>query len=400
MNVAVFSFGCRANQYDAQVLREQVRAAGHDVVDAGAQVGIINACCVTAKAEKDCRNLVRRLHRRGVRVVVTGCFLPQMLVGLPAEAYPRGSLPRGLAADVVGGIHGFEGHLRAYVKVEDGCEGMCTYCIVPRVRGPVRSRTTAEVVGEMRRLVSRGFSEIVLTGVNLGAYGTDTGQRLEDIVEASLGIEGLRRLRLSSLEPAFITGELLRALANSPSFCPHFHIPLQSGSDRVLRMMARRMSAGGYLRLVERVRKYVPGATVTTDVIVGFPGETEEDVAETCRVIEEVQFLAVHLFPFSPRPGTPAASLPGRVPPDEMSRRKRRVRECARSVRAHVLAGLVGTRQEILAECGKAGVWRGYTAGYVPAEVKARGAMRGQLVPFLVREVRQERLAGDREAGW
>jgi len=397
--IAVFTFGCRTNQYESQLLREAIVAAGNEVVlPEEASVAIINACCVTGKAEKDCRNLIRRLSRRGLRVVVTGCFLDESLAGLPAETYRRGQLPEELVCASVESISGFAGHLRAFVKVEDGCEGNCAYCIVPKVRGAVRSRRVADVAREVVCLVERGWPEVVLTGVNLAAFGKDTGERLAGLIATVGRINGLRRLRLSSLEPAFFCEDLLSAATDCPCFCPHFHIPLQSGSDRILQAMGREVSAASYLRLVDRVRRALPDATLTTDVIVGFPGETMADVEETCRVIEEAGFLGVHIFPFSMRPGTSAASLPGRVGPEEIRRRTRRVRECAERVRGRILAGMVGSRQEILAESREGSIWRGYTAGYAPAMVEAADASRGDAIPFRVQGVRQNRLVGFREA--
>ncbi len=377
MKTLFFTFGCKVNQYDTQMLREAFAAGYIPGAVAGPELAVVNTCCVTARAENDCLKLARKLLRQGKKVWITGCLvkkegekLRQLLPG--ASLYERDFLLMFLPACVLErtgplkGISYFAGHVRAFVKVQEGCENRCSYCIVPLVRGASRSRPEAEILREIETLADNGYREIVLTGTDLGSYGKDTGTSLAGLLQRIFrGRRGLR-IRLSSLELIRVSPELLSILKESESFCPHFHIPLQSGSDRVLRLMARRYTAGQYLKAVAQIKKLFPEATITTDCLVGFPGEAESDFQLTCQVVEKVGFLKVHVFPYSVRPGTAAAFFPGKVPLKVIKERKSRLLALAEAVSAQEKKSFLGTQQDLLTEKINGAVASGHTGNYLP----------------------------------
>src|SRR5262245_32641376 len=343
------TLGCKVNQYETQYVKEALEANGYREAGAGepADLCVVNTCTVTGEGDAKSRQAVRRLAQANPRaaIVVMGCYAtrdPEAVGRLPGvvkvvtdkarlaeELRPFGvtHLPRGIAR--------FDGHRRAFVKVQDGCLLNCTYCIIPRVRPVVRSRTLDEIADEVQTLVASGCREIVLTGIHLGHYGIDLSRgrpkeqwcRLWHLLDRLDRLPGDFRVRLSSLEAAEVRGEFVEALARSPRLCPHLHLCLQSGSDRVLARMRRRYRVAGFLERCRRLRAALDHPAFTTDVIVGFPGETEADFAATCRVVREVGFAKVHIFPYSPRQGTPAADFPDRVPPPVVAERRARLQE-------------------------------------------------------------------------
>ncbi|MBM4050989.1 MAG: tRNA (N(6)-L-threonylcarbamoyladenosine(37)-C(2))-methylthiotransferase MtaB, partial [Planctomycetes bacterium] len=370
MKTCIFiTLGCKVNQYETQALREALRGRGYVEAAPGqrADVCVINTCTVTQTSDDKCRQAIRRAIREhpGATVVVTGCYaeaepealrriegvavvvpqhdkgrLADIVEGLPQrsrrqttqhegheaheekhedhEVGPSAlmSLPvlRGLRVSGELSISGFEGHTRAFLKIQDGCDARCSYCIVPLVRGPVRSRPLEAIQREAERLAANGYREIVLTGIHLGAYGRDTGGRpgLCDVIEGLLDVPGLERIRLSSIEVNEFTDRLLALAVGSSKLCPHFHFPLQSGDDEILRAMNRTYTAAEYLSVLDRARARIERPSFTTDVMVGFPGEGERHFQNTLDVCRRAGFSRMHIFPFSPRPGTPAATMPNR----------------------------------------------------------------------------------------
>ncbi|MBC7104304.1 MAG: MiaB/RimO family radical SAM methylthiotransferase, partial [Firmicutes bacterium] len=316
--VSIYTLGCKANQADSAALAGLFRERGYEVVEfpAPAEVYIINTCTVTHLGDKKSRQAIRRAARAnpGAVVVVTGCYAqvaPEAVAGLPGVRLVVGTGDRGRLVELVEEVartgrprvlvgdarrrREFEElgpalyptRVRAWVKIQEGCDNFCTYCIVPRARGPVRSRRPEGVVQEVRRLAAEGYGEVVLTGIHIGAYGRDLGDvDLAGLLRRLADLPGLKRLRLSSIEPPEVTPELIRLMAESPVICRHLHIPLQSADDRVLFRMGRRYTAEDYRRLMEAVRAQVPGVAVTTDVMVGFPGEDEEAFRRTRDFVE------------------------------------------------------------------------------------------------------------------
>ncbi|MBC7223529.1 MAG: tRNA (N(6)-L-threonylcarbamoyladenosine(37)-C(2))-methylthiotransferase MtaB [Anaerolineae bacterium] len=395
-----------------EALGRDLQVLGARLVDAPeeADLCIFNTCTVTATAAGKSRRRVRQLVRRAphAQVLVTGCHATQspeelraisprvLVVANPEKedilAHVRAHMrareaacptpPRGLRT-------------RAFVKVQDGCDNRCTYCVVRIARGPQRSRPPEEVLQEVRERVAEGYQEVVLTGVHVGAYGRDLGTDLPALVRRILAETEVRRLRLSSIEPHDLRPEFF-ALWEDPRLCPHLHLPLQSGSDAVLRRMGRRYTAGQFAAWVEAAREAIPDLAVTTDVIVGFPGETEEEFAETLAFVEAAGFARVHVFPFSPRPGTPAATMPGHLPPEVVRERHRALSQVAREGARRFARQFLGRTLEVLLEQrrargdGQRPAWTGLTGNYLRVEVASEADLHNRILP-----VRLEDLVGD-----
>jgi len=382
---AFVTFGCKVNQYESQALRERFARKGLAEVEAarGADLFVINTCTVTETATAEAQRTVRNLARRFpfAEITVTGCAAdshPQEFLGLPGVRLvvthdEKASLcddPRLAATDTAPSIFDlqisrFDRHTRAFLKVEDGCDLNCSFCIIPKVRGTAVSRPLESAVDEAKRLVDNGYKEIVLTGVHLGSYGKDLAPRslLPDLVERLLGVAGLARLRLSSIEANEISEPLIALMAAGPRFCPHLHVPLQSGDDEVLRAMRRRYNSRQYLAACERVSERVADPSFTADVIVGFPGETEAQFENTLEVCRRVGFSRIHIFPYSRRRGTDAAllpDLPGRVKKERLHRLERLAAELTEIYARRFL----GREVEVLVEEDG-----GYTERYLKAHV-------------------------------
>jgi threonylcarbamoyladenosine tRNA methylthiotransferase MtaB len=369
--------GCKVSMTDAQEIREQLTEAGHaEVEPERARVRVVNTCCVTAEAVAKSRKAVRRAARTAERVLVTGCGANlagaafedvaanvTVLRGRP-ETIPR--LVAGWVGDLgCAGPQAAFPRTRAYVKVQDGCSFTCSYCVIPQVRGASRSRAAADVLTDVARRARQGHREVILTGINLGCFrDRPAGMRLPDLLVAAAEVEGIERVRLSSIEVNHVSDELLDAMTH-PGVARHLHVPMQSGDDGVLRAMRRRYTADRFLAAVRRARELVPGVNLTTDVIVGHPAEDEPAFLGTVAAVREAGFTRVHVFPYSPRPGTAdAASDP--VPAAVKAERSRRLREIADIQAAAHRRALAGTRQHVLVETDGG---RGYTDDYTPLVV-------------------------------
>lgn len=435
--VAFHVLGCKVNQHEARGLEELFRRAGYQVVNfAGpADVYVIHTCTVTHLSDRKCRQAIRRAVRTNPQAVVavSGCYAqvaPEEIRDIPGVAVIVGSTDRHRLVELAeeawsrqqpvcqvrpwGGEEEFEelpvshwGRARALVKVEEGCEEGCTYCIVPRARGPVRSRLPEQVVAEVQRLVANGYKEIVLTGVHLGAYGRDLDDvDLSTLLTSLVAVPGLRRLRLSSVEPTDFTATLVQVLTSHDVICPHWHIPLQSGADVVLDRMGRNYSTREFAGLVGELRRLRPRAAITTDIIVGFPGETEELFAVSLSFVAAMEFSRLHVFPFSPRSGTPAADFAGQVPEEVKGARSRRMRELSSSLARRYAEEFLDRTVEVLVERelpGRRGWWEGHTPNYLLVQFAAPELdLGGEIVPVRIRQVDQGRVVGEVEAfaGW
>jgi threonylcarbamoyladenosine tRNA methylthiotransferase MtaB len=378
------TLGCKVNQYETQYVKESLEANGYREAQADepADLCVLNTCTVTAEGDAKSRQLVRRLHKANPAgaIVVMGCYAtrdPEAVGRLPGVARVITDKSR-LAEELrpfgiqtlARGIRRFDGHQRAFVKVQDGCLLNCTFCIIPRVRPGLRSRGPEELVDEVTGLVAGGCREIVLTGIHLGHYGIDLSRggprtkwfRLWHLLERLGGLAGDFRIRLSSLEAAEVRDDLVRALLGVPRIVPHLHLCLQSGSDRILERMKRRYRAAGFLERCRRLRRSLDQPAFTTDVIVGFPGETDADFDATCAVVREVGFSRIHVFSYSRRSGTPAAEYPEQVPPAVIADRRRRLRAIERELARTYHRSLIGRRLEVLVE-GEAPGQPGYVIG-------------------------------------
>jgi len=380
--VSFVTLGCRSNQADTDQLQTRLEAGGWRTVEAHAapDVVVINTCTVTARAELSDRQAIRRARRANpsARIVVTGCWAQTSpaeiaalggvdlvlgnadkarLPALLAARAPGRSAPRVEVADLAGARLSLvaprphlNGRARAFVKVQDGCQHRCAFCIVPFARGGSRSLEPAVVEDQVRLLVGGGHPEVVLTGVDLGHYGADLAPRsnLAALLARLVQVRGLRWLRLSSLLPAYFSDDVLAILTTSPVIAPHFHVPLQSGSDRVLRRMRRPYTVATYRRVIERLAAAIPRLGLGADVIVGFPGETAADFAATRALVEALPFSYLHVFPYSERRGTEAARLPGRLDASTAAERARVLREVAAAHGRRFRAALVGRTEDAL----------------------------------------------------
>ena len=398
--VAFHTLGCKVNQYDTQAMLERFRAAGYELVpfDAAADVYVINTCTVTGTGDKKSLQLARRLRRehpdshiilagclaqrKGAELLETGAALiigtqhRDQVVELLNQAIENGPIS---AVNELNAAIPFEEltittqdeHTRATLKIQEGCNNHCTYCIIPSVRGPIRSRDINNIRTETERLVAAGYTELVLTGIHLSSYGKDLGDgsTLLDAIRAVHEVEGVQRIRLGSLEPTIATAEFSNALAAMPKVCPQFHLALQSGSNTVLARMARRYNMTMYMQAVENLRTAFPMAAFTTDVLTCFPGETEEEYEETRQVIRDVGYAKIHVFPYSPREGTKAAVMPGQLSKAVKEQRTRELIALGEETAAAYQAQWVGKISTVLIEEKIGSTWHGYTPEYIPVTI-------------------------------
>ena len=414
MRVCFYTLGCKVNLNETGALEQMFRGAGFTIVPEGeeADVFVVNSCTVTNFGDQKSRKWLRRAKREnpGAVTVLTGCY-PQ---AFPEEA------ANFLEADLVCGngdrkaildnvlklldgherivavaphkrgerfeelpVERFETHTRAFIKVEDGCNRQCAYCVIPRARGPVRSRAEASILNELRQLAASGYREVVLSAISLPSYGLDTGTNLVELVEKCAQVEGIERIRLGSLDPDMLTPEFITRLAAVDKLCPQFHLSLQSGCTATLRRMRRVYTAEQYAQVVADIRAAYGSRPVsfTTDCICGFPGETVEDFEESCAFLKQIGFLKVHVFPYSRRSGTPAYDFPDQVHEREKQERSRTMNALAEELRRDVLTTYEGMEDEVLLETALSEtLFTGYTRLYVPVVVSAPGRKSGEIV--------------------
>ncbi len=406
MEVAIYTLGCKVNQYETQALETELVRRGHILVpfEGNADAYIINTCSVTAVSDKKSRNVVRRARRRcpDAVVAVCGCYVQtheeeaktlnaDLLMGtndrmgfldalerIVAERQPPivnvdNALKRRVFETLPAG--GMEGRTRALLKVEDGCVNFCSYCIIPYARGPIRSLPLSDAVAETVRLAEEGYLELVITGIEISSWGRDLAGKPEliDLVEAICAAAPDLRIRLGSLEPRTITEEFCRRAAALPNLCPHFHLSLQSGCDETLKRMNRKYDSTRYYESVALLNKHFDSPAVTTDLIVGFPGETEEEFAATLAFIRKCAFSSMHIFPYSPRPGTPAAAVKEQVPPSIKEERAHRAAEVAKAMEQAYLSSLIGRTLPVLFEQDEDGCSKGHAPNYVEVRFKQPG---------------------------
>jgi threonylcarbamoyladenosine tRNA methylthiotransferase MtaB len=433
-SVAFCTFGCRLNQYDTETIRTLIDAYGgwrSVPFREYADVYVVNTCSVTARADATCRKAIRRIHaeRPGSAIVVTGCYAqraPRELAELPGVRLIVGAADRGDIARKMAGMRAGEveiavspiaeasefvdvpitemmEHSRAFVKVQEGCNESCSFCIVPQTRGSSRSRSPESVLGQVRELVSAGYLEIVLTGVHLGDYGLDLPVRrrvLADLVRDILAEPGLERFRLSSIEPASITDELIALMADHEKFARHFHIPLQSASNAILSRMRRRYTAEQFSRLIGKISDAVPDCGIGTDVICGFPGETDANFQETFDCLAELPITYVHPFTYSARPGSEAERYGDQIPGDVKKRRTRALKRLMRDKQRAFLERHVGRVVPVLLETSRRGPrthLAGWTDNYLRIEL-GEGEAAGGLEDGRVVALEGEHLLGERVA--
>ena len=411
MKIAFYTLGCKVNQYETQALEQLLSGRGHTLVpfEESADAYIINTCTVTAVSDKKSRQIIRRTRKAApdAIIAVCGCYPqthPQDMEGLSIdlvsgtgdrqgfvellertwqERQPITALDNAFERRVfeVLPAGGLEGRTRAMLKVEDGCVNFCSYCIIPYARGPIRSLPLDKAREQAAHLASEGYRELVLTGIEISSWGHEwkDGPTLIDLIEAVCAAAPGCRVRLGSLEPRTITEEFCARASQLPNLCPHFHLSMQSGCDATLKRMNRKYDTARYYESVALLRRYFDAPAITTDLIVGFPGETEEEFVQTLDFIQKCAFSAMHIFPYSKRPGTPAAKMPGQVLKAVKEERAHRASQVAQAMEQAYLEQFVGRTVEVLFEQQRDGAWRGYTTRYTEVAVESPEVLHNQL---------------------
>lgn len=400
--IAVHTLGCKVNQYDSEAMLECFERAGYAAVEfsGDADVYLINTCTVTGTGDNKSMKLIRRVHREHPQsdIIVAGCLAQRdaahvllegvrLVIGVQkrqqvVQLYEQ-AVAEGRSLNAVEELKDIpfeqlfisrhEGRTRATMKIQEGCDRYCAYCIIPSVRGPVRSMPVCEVRREAERLAEAGYRELVVTGIHLGSFGRGTEETLIDAIRAVHDVPGVRRVRLGSIEPVTVTEEFAHAVANMPGVCQQFHLSMQSGSAGVLKRMRRRYTPEAYMEAVERIRAVMPDAAITTDVIAGFPGETQAEHEETLAFVERVGFARIHVFPYSRRSGTIADKMPDQVPEAEKHRRAQELIELGNRLEERYVQSMEGSVREVLFEReGPDGLCEGYTGEYVRVRAAAR----------------------------
>lgn len=426
--VAFATLGCKVNQSETEAMKELFRERGYQVSEEysqEAEVYIINTCTVTSVADRKSRQLIRRAKRRSpdATVAVVGCWpqvAPDKVGALPEVDVIIGTAERSRVVDLVEEAVrtkervqnvtsvlkkaqfeelplDYSTHSRAFLKIQDGCNQFCSYCIIPYARGPVRSRSPERVLAAAEQLVANGYKEIVLTGIHLGLYGSDFSPKddLQVVLKLLENIKGLERIRISSLDPAEVTPELLDLIASSPKVCPHLHIPLQSGSTNVLKRMQRPYTAKEYLELVSKVRQVIPDVGLTTDIIVGFPGETEEDFLATMQMVEAAAFSRLHVFPYSPRSGTPAAKFPDQIKTKVKEDRSRRLIALGHRLSLAFHRRFLGQPLSVLVEEEREhDLLVGYSGNYIRVRFSGNENLVNQIVSVVPYQAAEDHVCG------
>ena len=425
MKIKFYTLGCKVNQYETECMRELFEKQGFTVADGDSfDIAVVNSCTVTAESDRKTRQLLGRIRRQNnsAVIVLTGCMAQtlssennqienadivvgntdvSLIVSLvqiyikekqkitlisPHDRYEQFNTP--LVSD-------FHDRTRAYMKIEDGCDRYCSYCIIPYARGFVRSKSINDIKREAEGLAKKDFLEIVLVGINLSAYGKGENINLCDAVEAVAQADGIKRIRLGSLEPDHITDEMLERFKNCNKFCPQFHLSLQSGCDETLKRMNRHYDSAFYADLVSRIRKMFEDATITTDIMVGFAGETEEEFGKSVAFLKEIGFSKAHVFAYSRRKGTVADKLPNQITKSEKSRRSRIMIEAANTCEQEILTSQIGKTLEVLFETKENSMFFGYTKNYLRVGVKTDLLLEGKTANIKILSVENDYLIGE-----
>lgn len=422
MCYTIITLGCKVNQYESQQMAEQLERAGYSRASEGqpSDIYIINSCAVTATAEQKSRQAIHRARRAAPSAIIclTGCIsqafpdkysgftdadivignsnrekLPELIAAYSKNHRSMDEIvPHTSVSGLLGSVSGMDERTRAYLKIEDGCDRFCSYCIIPYARGRVRSRSIDDIVSEATALADN-FREVVLTGINLSAYGKDCGLTLSDAVTAVAAIDGIERIRLGSLEPDLLTEEMLSVLAAEPKFCPQFHMSLQSGCDDTLRRMNRHYDTAHYAAIVDKIRESFDAPSITTDVMVGFPGETDDEFEQSLEFVKEIGFTRIHCFIYSPREGTAAAKMPNQIPQTVKNARAQRLQQAAAESAAEFMRSQIGCASEIVAERETDGLWEGYTRNYTAVRFSG-DCQRGEVYRVMIDSVADDFCVG------
>lgn len=421
--IRFFTLGCKVNQYDTQVMREEFIRAGFKELENSqrADIYLINTCTVTSAADRKSRHLIRYSHRQNpqAKIIVTGCYTE-----LDNDADEIAKIPG--VTDIIKnqdkyrilellnghseqnemnelnniGISSFSEHTRAFLKIQDGCNNFCSYCKVPLVRGSSRSRPLAEIIQEAQALIKNGYKETVLTGICLGSYGKDLYPNISvvNVIEALEKIRGLLRIRLSSIEAGDVSVELINKISQSKKLCRHLHIPIQSGDDKILKRMNRAYKRYDYLNLINRIKKCIPDIAITTDVMVGFPGEDEINFENTADLIKEIIPLKVHIFPYSPREGTTAYNFKDRLNSNIIKKRTLHLKNIAKNCALDYKKQFLNKDMKVLIETRSKespNSWEGYTSNYIKVLVKSGQDLKNQLISLRLKKIVKDFMLSD-----
>lgn len=426
--VSFLTLGCKVNQYDSDAMRTIFLQQGYKAVkeEEEADVYVINTCSVTSIGDRKSRQMVRKIRRKYPQAViaVAGCYAQiapeifeamgdiDVIVGAQNRSkiveYVEQAQKKEKTINAVKDIMSVtefenlyvdaegETKTRAFIKVQEGCDNYCTFCIIPFARGKLKSRKQKDAVEEIQRLVLKGYREIVLTGIHLGNYGRDLhdGTSLATLVEELLRIPNLLRIRMGSIESVELSDDLINLIKDEPRVCRHLHLPIQSGSDAVLRRMNRHYRLPEYKKLISELREKIPGLALTTDLIVGFPGETEENFMETLETLRELRFSAIHVFPYSQRTGTPAAVFPNQVPGDIKKDRVHRVQELEKEISKEYRKTFLQKTVHVLIEEEKNGYFEGLSDEYIRVSITDKNVEKGRLYSVYVENLTEDGLIG------
>lgn len=416
MKVKFYTLGCKVNQYETQAIGESLIRRGFEITnEKNADVFVVNSCTVTASADQKTRQAVRRFKRNNPDsiVVLTGCMpqaypekskelgeadiilgnknnhiLPDLLEEYKKDGKRIFSVCEHTKGDLFSGdtITCFDERTRAYIKIQDGCNRFCSYCIIPYSRGRVRSKPLCELKKEVEALAEKGYNEVVLVGINLSSYGQDIGEAFPDAVKIVNDTKGIERVRLGSLEPDHLTDEVIEKLSKSEKLCPQFHLSLQSGCDKTLRSMNRHYTCDEFRKIALKLRSTFPDCTLTTDVMVGFAGESEDDFEKSLDFVKETGFEKVHVFPYSVRKGTRAEKLPDHLDKCVKEKRCKIMIDLTEKIRREFFLGQIGKIFTVIPEnCDKDGFYNGYTANYIPVKFKAENEeIKGSFVKIKI----------------
>lgn len=427
--VAFHTLGCKVNQYETEAMAELFKKNNYTLVDESeiADVYVINTCTITNLGDRKSRQFIRRAKNKNSEAViaVVGCYAqtsPEEVMKIEEVDIIIGTKDRNriveltqeaeenrrkvnIVTDIMKQrefeemkIEDINGKTRAFLKIQEGCNQYCSYCIIPYARGPIRSRKLDNILLEVKKLSEKGFKEVVLTGIHVASYGKDTGLiELIDVLERVHEIPGIERIRLSSIEPTIMTKAFMDRLVKLPKVCDHFHLSLQSGSDAVLKRMNRKYTTTEYKEIVDLIREYMPNVGITTDIIVGFPGETDEEFDETCNFVDEIGFSRIHVFPYSPRKGTPAAKHKNQISSEVKHIRSKRLIEIGEK-NTHIFnSRFINDTLDVLFEeesRKKAGFIEGYTTNYIRVLAKGNSELEGDILPVKLEYLEEENLIG------
>jgi len=419
---SVYTLGCKVNTYESEAVKKQFEDNGYKSVDFSefADIYIINTCTVTHLGDRKSRQMIRRTKQLNPEsiLVVMGCYAQvapndiekisevDIIIGTDQKAHVYDAVAEflknreklNLVTDISDKkdfeelkVTSYEGRTRAFLKVQDGCNNFCSYCIIPYARGRIRSRSLKNSLDEARRLANHGFSEIVLVGIHLASYGKDTGESLLDLLKGINEIDGISRIRMGSLEPTLFDDEFTEEIAKLPKICRHFHLSLQSGCDETLKRMNRKYKTKDYKACVNRIRKLFPDAAITTDIMVGFPGETDEEFEESLNFAKEISFADAHIFKYSVRKGTVAEKMPNQISPDVAEARSKKLIQVAKDTQQNFLNSHMGKTVDVLFEREHKGIlnlYEGKTDNYITVIAKSEKDISGAICRVKINSVK------------